>query len=254
MCLTVANLLNDRSSLGISPQGNTRPRGASAPAGHPILRSALVPCVVMVDVRFLMKVWNVVKKRTEFTPEKAGELCDSLIPTWGWRRRTYWFDAPPYKPPNKPTESQVRKFAEAEEFFEQIDLLDRTNVVRGYCKPSRFRLSHHHPPLFRANGTQESHVTRIEQKQVDVLLATEIVRVSTAGEAQAIILITGDADLVPAVSAAQTANCMVRLMVAEIPRVNPPIRSSPNLLRVVDERRDLVPILEVIGEHSSEEE
>ncbi|MFZ0892282.1 MAG: NYN domain-containing protein [Thermoplasmata archaeon] len=133
------------------------------------------------------------------------QFAERIVPRFHWRFRTYYFDAPPYKDRNNPTEDQIRKFDDKRAELKTIARLDRFSVREGYCQFTTKKAK----PLGHP-GPLES-VGIIEQKMVDVLLATEMTRIAWSKEAQHITLVAGDSDYVAAVQAAKNAGALVRL-------------------------------------------
>ena len=171
--------------------------------------------------------------------DKALDLLDfseRIVPRYHWRFRTYYFDAPPYRPRNNPTADQSKKFDEKEAELKAISRLDRFIVRKGYCKITNRKgraLDH---------GGALGNVSIIEQKMVDVLLATEMTRIAWSKEALHISLVAGDSDYVAAVQAARTAGAIVRLYYFR----GGDTSFGDRLFDEVDERVDLGEVLTAI--------
>lgn len=133
------------------------------------------------------------------------EFAERIVPRFHWRFRTYYFDAPPYKDRNNPTDDQSRKFEEKRVELKTISRLDRFSVREGYCQFTKKKAK----PLDHAGPIETVGI--IEQKMVDVLLATEMTRIAWSKEAQHITLVAGDSDYVAAIQAAKNAGALVRL-------------------------------------------
>jgi len=169
-------------------------------------------------------------------------FADRLVPKYHWRFRTYYFDALPFKDRNNPTSGQQKKYREKEEELQAIDRLERFTVRRGYCKQTTVA------GYLKGGGFQTAmtEVVTIEQKMVDVLLATEMTRIAWSKEALHIGLVAGDGDYVAAVRAAKDAGAIVRLFYLK----KSGTAVAPELFDVVDERVDLLPGLQDIEAHT----
>ncbi len=163
-------------------------------------------------------------------------FAERLIPNYHWRFRTYYFDAMPYKDRHNPSELHKQRYQEKDEWLTDIERLERFTVRRGYCKQSTAK------GYVRGGGFQAemTEIVTIEQKMVDVLLSTEMTRIATSIEAQHIGLVAGDGDYIAAVEAARNAGAIVRLFFVRRSRTS----VAPELYDAVDERVDIVPILE----------
>ena len=107
--------------------------------------------------------------------------------------RCYFYYCAPWMPQN-PSEEAVRRMETHKAFVDQIESLDRWQVRLGKLER-------------RWDGQKEY----FEQKRVDVLLSIDLVRHATAGHIQHAILIAGDSDFIPAVTAAKEAGVVVTL-------------------------------------------
>lgn len=179
------------------------------------------------------------KARQGFVSDTKWDLqsfADRLVPKHHWRFRTYYFDALPFKDRNNPTTNQQMQYRKKEEDLKSIDRLERFAVRRGYCKKTSVT-------GFLKNAgyqTAPTEITTIEQKMVDVLLATEMTRIAWSKEAPHIGLVAGDGDYVAAVEAAKGAGAIVRLFYVKTRATS----VAPDLFDVVDERVDLVSLFQ----------
>jgi uncharacterized LabA/DUF88 family protein len=163
-------------------------------------------------------------------------FADRLVPKYHWRFRTYYFDALPYKDRNKPTDKQQIDYRLKDDSLRGIDRLERFTVRKGYCKKTT--VSGYLPDAgFQSSMTT---ITTIEQKMVDVLLATEMTRIAWSREAQHIGLVGGDGDYVAAVEAAKGAGAIVRLFYVKTKSSS----VASELFDLVDERVDLTTIFQ----------
>ncbi len=163
-------------------------------------------------------------------------FADRLVPKYHWRFRTYYFDALPFRDRNNPSQNQQAQYRKKEQELQSIDRLERFTVRCGYCKKTTVT-GYLKNVGFQASPTS---ITTVEQKMVDVLLATEMTRVAWSKEARHIGLVAGDGDYVAAVDAAKSAGAIVRLFYITTPRTS----VAPELFDVVDERVDLTGIFQ----------
>jgi uncharacterized LabA/DUF88 family protein len=110
--------------------------------------------------------------------------------------RTYYYDSPPYQS-NPPTPDESRRFAARQQFFSSLRKLSRFEVREGRC--SRF-------------WNRDRNNWDYEQKRVDVLLAVDMVRLSSKQQIQRAVLIAGDSDFLPAVSIAKDEGVQIQVV------------------------------------------
>lgn len=133
--------------------------------------------VVLIDNGYLSAIL-----RDEFASTRVDYLALSNLLSQGYHRlRTYVYDALPYQS-NPPTPSQSALLASKERFFHSIGLLPSFEV--------RF-------------GKQRPRGTSYVQKGVDILLAIDMIRLSSKQQIQKAFLIAGDADYVLVVRASK---------------------------------------------------
>lgn len=163
-------------------------------------------------------------------------FADRLVPKHHWRFRTYYFDALPFKDRYNPTEGQQKQYYNKDEELKSIDRLERFTVRCGYCKKTRVS------GYLKDGGYQATptEITTVEQKMVDVLLATEMTRIAWSKEALHIGLVAGDGDYVAAVGAAKGAGAIVRLFYVKTRATS----VAPELFDIVDERVDLTSVFQ----------
>ncbi|MFW7377308.1 MAG: NYN domain-containing protein [Oligoflexus sp.] len=107
--------------------------------------------------------------------------------------RCYYYYCPPYMS-QEPTEDEIKRMEVHEEFFRDIESLDRWSMRLGKLQK-------------RWDGKKEV----FEQKRVDVLLSVDLVRHAAAGHIQHAVLVAGDSDFIPAVEAAKEHGVTVSL-------------------------------------------
>ena len=128
--------------------------------------------------------------RDEFGSARVDYLKLSEIICKGYYRlRTYIYDCLPYQG-NPPTEEQKNLYAGKVKFFNALSKL---------------------PSIEPRFGKQRPRGGVYIQKGVDVLLAVDLVRLSSKGQIQKAFLIAGDGDYVPAVKAAKDDGVSVKL-------------------------------------------
>jgi uncharacterized LabA/DUF88 family protein len=110
--------------------------------------------------------------------------------------RTYYYHCLPYQSPT-PTDEERLRFGTMQSFLAMLDQQPRFTVRRG--KLAR-------------RGTRADGTPLFEQKQVDILMATDIVMLSAKHLVTEIVLVTGDSDFIPAIRVAKDEGVVVRLV------------------------------------------
>jgi uncharacterized LabA/DUF88 family protein len=129
--------------------------------------------------------------------------------------RTYYYDALPYLA-ERPTEEEATRFKKAARFFHALEQLPRFTVREGRV-------------VRRWDEDRRAYVYK--QKSVDVCMSSDLVRLASKRDIDVAILVTGDADFVPAVEIAKEEGVKVRLLCS--PEL---LRTGRHLLAAVDER------------------
>jgi uncharacterized LabA/DUF88 family protein len=109
--------------------------------------------------------------------------------------RAYYYHCLPWQSA-QPTAQESQRFASMQKFLAAIDRTPRYLVRQG-------RLAH--------RGTRADGSPIFEQKQVDILLATDVVLLSAKRQVTEIVIVTGDSDFLPAVRIARDEGVVVRL-------------------------------------------
>ena len=205
------------------------------------------PCAVsIIDAGFFYHIRKRFISDEDWKPEHLERFADLIVPKYHWRFRTYFVDGyPPHNPHNPERSNQRRK--EKEERFREIERLERFCVIQG---ESRYTLKKGYgefstfPEGVDTKPFQDHliKVRAVEQKQVDVLLASEISRISYSGESKHITLFTGDQDFVPVVKIAKNAGVIIRLLVFR----SGDSTTSELLKDSVDERKEVSEFFETI--------
>ena len=115
--------------------------------------------------------------------------------------RTYYYTCEPWQS-NPPTEDERRRISNAQKFRGYLQRIPNFEVRLG-------RLAY--------RGITTDGKVILEQKQVDILLALELVRMSMKRAISRAILITGDSDFVPAINLAKDEGIEVFLAHADRP-------------------------------------
>ena len=109
--------------------------------------------------------------------------------------RTYYYHCPMIQGPH-PTKEQSRRYAQQQRFFRSLEALPRYTIRLG-------RLAR--------RGTRADGSPRYVQKRVDILLGVDMVQLATKNRIQDVILVAGDSDFIPAVTAAKSEGVLVRV-------------------------------------------
>ena len=128
---------------------------------------------------------------------------------------TYYYHCPMYQS-NPPTQDERDRYAAQRRFFTALDRLPRYAVRLG-------RLAY--------RGTDESGHPKFEQKRVDILLGVDMVQLAAKQNIDEAILLAGDSDFIPAVTAAKSDGVLVRLYQGQ--------RPHSDLWQEVDERTEI---------------
>jgi uncharacterized LabA/DUF88 family protein len=135
--------------------------------------------------------------------------------------RTYVFDALPWVPPD-PTQEQITRKDEKHRYLQALEYKERVTVERGYVQPK--------PTHCRKCGAEFDVPI---QKLVDVKISTRLVALAFSRIVDLIVLVAGDADLLPAVEAIRDTPCNIRLAYAE----REGVKTAKPLIRVCHEKR-----------------
>jgi uncharacterized LabA/DUF88 family protein len=146
--------------------------------------------IVLIDNGYLAKVL-----KNQFGEPRFDYLKFSEEATKGyWRLRTYVYDCMPYQH-DPPTPPEQILYQGKQKFFNSLKKLPSIEPRFGRLRP-------------RKEGG-------FVQKGVDILLAVDLVRLSLKGQIAEAVLLTGDADYVPAVQVAKDEGVHIKLYHAE---------------------------------------
>ena len=126
--------------------------------------------------------------------------------------RTYYYNCLPYQG-NPPQPEDKRRYDAARRFYDALMMLNRYEVRLGRLE-------------FR--GLDSDGKPRFEQKRVDILLGVDMVQLAAKGHIQEAVIVAGDSDFIPAISAAKSEGVIVRLFHGD--------QCHDDLRREVDER------------------
>ena len=125
--------------------------------------------------------------------------------------RCYFYYCPPWMSQN-PTEDELRRMTAHEKFVEEIESIDRWKIRLGKLEKRR-------------DGDRDV----FSQKRVDVMLSVDMVRHAAAGHIQHAVIVAGDSDFIPAVSAAQEHGATITLV------CSPDRSAHKDLIKLADE-------------------
>lgn len=126
--------------------------------------------------------------------------------------RTYYYDCLPHQS-DPPTQQERVRYAQARRFHDALRMLPRFEVRLGR--------------LQRREDSQGRPF--YQQKRVDILLGVDMVQLAAKGHIREAVLLAGDSDFVPAVTAAKSEGVIVSLFHGTA--------CHGDLVREVDERR-----------------
>jgi uncharacterized LabA/DUF88 family protein len=109
--------------------------------------------------------------------------------------RTYYYTCEPWQS-NPPTPDESKRFSSAQKFHNYLRRIPNFEVRLG-------RLAY--------RGKDSNGRPILEQKQVDILLAVELIRLSYRSAISKAVILTGDSDFIPAISIAKDEGVQVIL-------------------------------------------
>jgi len=138
--------------------------------------------------------------------------------------RTYWFDALPYVPLTGATPEQMTRKIEKKTYFDALQYKEGIVVEEGVVRPKR-------AICFKCNSEYYVPV----QKMVDVKMSVRLVSLAWSKVVDRIVLLTGDGDLIPAVSATEPSGTTVRIAFFS----EEGLQTSRGLIRACPEKHQL---------------
>lgn len=145
--------------------------------------------IVFVDGGYLDHIIQDSDKRIDYQ-KLSLKLCGSDILI-----RTYYYHCLPYQS-NPPTSEEKDRFRKGSAFFDRLKKLDRFQIRLGKLVKRGY-----YP-----NGNPI-----LNQKRVDVYVATDLVKFSAQKAMNQAVLLTSDSDYVPAILAAKEFGVIVKL-------------------------------------------
>ena len=109
--------------------------------------------------------------------------------------RTYYYNCLPYKS-DPPTPEESKRFGRAQSFMSSLERLPRFTVRLG-------KLAY--------RGRRSDGSPDFTQKRVDIMLAVDLVQLSTKRQIDTAVLLAGDSDFLPAVAVARDEGVLVCL-------------------------------------------
>ena len=152
-----------------------------------------------------------------------GRMANAICAHFGFSLlRCVYFNCLPYLSQN-PTQEEQEAYRRKEGFYQRLERLDRFEVKQG-------RLA------FRGHDENTGKPV-LEQKQVDVLLAIEMVYAAARRSVEAIALLSGDGDFLPAVELVKREGLTFALVHG--PRSGPQLTVQESLWAAADLRLTL---------------
>ena len=149
-----------------------------------------------------------------------GRMANAICAHFGFSLlRCVYFNCLPYLSQN-PTQEEQDAYRRKEGFYQRLERLDRFEVKQG-------RLA------FRGHDETTGKPV-LEQKQVDVLLAIEMVYAAARRSVDAIVLLSGDGDFLPAVELVKREGLTFALVHG--PRSGPQLTVQESLWAAADLR------------------
>ena len=163
-------------------------------------------CAILIDGAYLDNV-----QEHDFNRARVdmGLLSDALAGTME-RLRTYYYHCMPFVG-TPPTLDERRRYASMDRFVNSLKKLPRFQFRQGRLQ----RIGN-----------------EFKQKRVDILMAVDLVRMSSAKQIERAVLVTGDSDLLPAIEVARDCGVVVALYYS-------PNARADELLQACDERFEI---------------
>ena len=138
--------------------------------------------------------------------------------------KTYIYDALPWVPKNGATNEQLEKLRKKKGYLDRLTYYDRIKVDLGYVRTKSHKCR-------SCGAVNEVPV----QKLVDVKLSIGLLMLAWSSNVEKIILITGDADILPAVLQCESSKAIIRLCYVQEGNV----KTSESLIRNCSEKQQL---------------
>lgn len=177
-------------------------------------------CALFIDGAYLDRVLDVEygRVRVDFA------LLSTRLAMGAEILRTYYYNCPPYVGV-VPSEDEIRRAEAKDRFFNALTMLPRYQLRLGRVA---------------CRGLDERGKPIYVQKLVDIMLATDLVFLSTTRQITRAVVVSGDSDFIPAIEVAKQQGVVVTLFHGPLncadPRNNTVHRSLWNLC---DERFEI---------------
>ena len=158
-------------------------------------------------------------------PSDIAKLPQILLKKEEELYKTYVFDALPYVPENPTPEQKARRDRKAA-YLAALKYKERIVVEYGHVVPKKSK-------CFKCGSENIVPV----QKAVDVKISVRLVSLAWAKIVNKIVLVTGDADLVPAVEDVEKSGTIVKLAFVRAEDVG----TSAGLIKACPEKHELTP-------------
>lgn len=146
-------------------------------------------------------------------PRISYELLSEFVLNNGEERlRTYYYDCPPFEDTH-PDENNRRLVSNFEKFINAVEKIPRFQTRLG-------RLTRY--------ATLDGY--KYTQKEVDILLAVDLVRLACRQQIHRAVIVGGDSDFVPAIDVAKEEGVIISLLYFNFPKPH------DELLQACDER------------------
>ena len=155
-------------------------------------------------------------------PVDIEKLPKALLREGEEHYKTYIYDALPWVPERGATPEQLQRQQKKQAYLTKLKYYDRIYVDLGYVRTKTIKCK-------SCKVVNEVPV----QKLVDVKLSIGLISLAWSANVDKIILITGDADILPAVSQCESSKAIVRLCYVQ----EAGVRTSQALIRNCSEKQ-----------------
>lgn len=176
---------------------------------------------ILVDNMFLENA----SKLYNAYPSDLSKLPSILLDKEEEHYKTYVFDALPWLPDN-PSEPQKLKRENKMRYLTAMRYKERIVIEEGYVKPKKTTCPY----------CKKENIVPV-QKLVDVKLSVRLVSLGWSKSVDKIILISGDADIIPAVEDIERSGVIVKLAYVNDKSVG----TASGLIKVCPEKHPLTP-------------
>ena len=139
--------------------------------------------------------WEILLRQEFHAPQVDFEALSRVMAKGSNILRTYYYNCLPYQSPT-PTDSESLRYGRRRRFYYSLEMLTRYTVRLGQLE---------------SRGNNPDGTQRFIQKRVDALLSVDLALLAGKGQIQQAILLAGDSDFIPAVTAAKNEGVLVTL-------------------------------------------